>query len=117
MVLGLFLIFIALVFITYQLFGRDFFAPAVIFCVMYSLSIGCALINYSQWGLENYSQEAFNIYLFGALLFILVSYLVKLLVLPDNAYLEVKEYRDRLNINTGITVLLTIINLVNNELR
>ena len=112
MVLGLFLIFIALVFITYQLFGRDFFAPAVIFCVMYSLSIGCALINYSQWGLENYSQEAFNIYLFGALLFILVSYLVKLLVLPDNAYLEVKEYRDRLNINTGITVLLTIINLV-----
>ncbi|MFR0512992.1 O-antigen polymerase [Limosilactobacillus reuteri subsp. suis] len=111
MILGLFLIFIALVFITYQLFGHDFLAPAFLFCVMYAVSIGCALINYQQWGLNDYSREAFNIYLFGALLFIFVSYLVKLLILPNNS-LEVPDYTDRININTGITVVLTFINLI-----
>ncbi|HIS89155.1 TPA: oligosaccharide repeat unit polymerase [Candidatus Avigastranaerophilus faecigallinarum] len=111
MILELFLIFIALVFITYQLFVHDFLAPAFLFCVMYTVSIGCALINYQQWGLNDYSQEAFNIYLFGALLFIFVSYLVKILILPNNS-LKMPDYTARININAGITVVLTFINLI-----
>lgn len=112
MIIWLFIIFIGLVFITYQMFGHDFLAPAFIFCGMYALSIGSALLNYDQWGLSDYSQEAFHIYLYGALIFIATSYIVKFLVLPDNEELKVSEYTDRINVNKTITIFLILLNFV-----
>ncbi|GAA2864268.1 O-antigen polymerase [Lactobacillus intestinalis] len=112
MLILLFLIFILLLFITYYLFDKDYMAPPFLFCAVYIISIGSALINYTQWGLQDYSITPFLILLGGALIFIFVGYLIKKLVcnqIPDN-YDRVLA-SSRININIGISFFLVILNL------
>lgn len=113
MIFLLFFIFILLLFITYYLFSKDYMAPPFLFCAVYIISIGSALINYKQWGLQDYSVETFFILLGGAIIFISIGYLVKILVYnkaPDN-YSAVIEL-PKVNINISVSIFLVILNFL-----
>lgn len=60
-----------------MLFDGDILAPAFIFCAMYTFSIGCALVNYQSWGLNVITIQLFEIYIFGALIMILMGIIFK----------------------------------------
>ena len=67
LVLLLFFIFILLTIISYYILGKDIIAPPVIFCAMYTLSIGMALTQWKEWNLSDYSIAAFNTYVWEAI--------------------------------------------------
>lgn len=113
MIFLLFLFFIILLFISFFLFNKDYMSPSFIFCSVYIISIGSALINYSKWGLKDYSVEAFSILLGGAILFIIVGFIIKLLVynqLPNN-YQEI-SVSPRININIFFSSFLLVLNIL-----
>lgn len=117
MLILLFLFFIILLFITYYLFDKDFMAPSFILTAMYIVSIGVALLNYKEWGLSDYSSTTFFIILGGAVLFILVGFVVKLVVYPTNYQISTSvdvalKQPHNLRINKPITIVLTIVNVI-----
>lgn len=117
MLILLFLFFIILLFMTYYLFDKDFMAPSFIIVAMYIVSIGVALLNYKEWGLSDYSSTTFFIVLGGAILFILVGFVVKLVVYPSNYQISPSldvtlKQSHHLRINKPITIVLTIINVI-----
>lgn len=88
-------------------------SPSFIFCAVYIISIGSALINYTRWGLKDYSAEAFDILLSGAVIFILVGFIVKKIIFnrAPNNYEQV-VISSRINENTIVSILLVIINII-----
>lgn len=113
MIFLLFLFFIILLFISFLLFDKDYMSPSFIFCAVYIISIGSALINYTRWGLKDYSAEAFDILLSGAVIFILVGFIVKKIIFnrAPNNYEQV-VISSRINENTIVSILLVIINII-----
>lgn len=113
MIFLLFLFFIILLFISFLLFDKDYMSPSFIFCSVYIISIGSALINYTRWGLKDYSAEAFDILLSGAVIFILVGFIVKKIIFnrAPNNYEQV-VISSRINENTIVSILLVIINII-----
>lgn len=113
MIFLLFFLFIILLFVSFILFDRDYMSPSFIFCAVYIISIGSAIINYNKWGLKDYSIEAFSILLGGAVLFIIIGLIVKKIVFnesPDN-YQDVIN-STRINENIFISIFLIIINVI-----
>ena len=78
MIIILFITFIFLLLISFIIFDKDIMAPAFIFCAMYVVSIGLALTEYNEWLLQDYSIMAYCIYTGGAILFILIGYIIKI---------------------------------------
>lgn len=69
----LYLLFVFSIFLmicTYLLCNRDILAPSVLAIIMYTISIGFALINVKSWGID-YSVKTFFVMLVGMLAFIL----------------------------------------------
>lgn len=113
MIFLLFLFFIILLFISFLLFDKDYMSPSFIFCAVYIVSIGSALINYTRWGLKDYSFETFSILLGGAGIFILVGWVVKKIVYnkEPNNYSEIAS-SSRININSITSIILIMTNLL-----
>lgn len=80
MIILLFILFLILTVISYMTFRGDMMAPPFIFCAMYTVSIGLALTEYSNWSLNEYSSLAFMVYFGGALVFVLIGFFVSRLV-------------------------------------
>lgn len=80
MIILLFILFLILTVISYMTFKGDMMAPPFIFCAMYTVSIGLALTEYSNWSLNEYSSLAFMVYFGGALVFVLIGFFVSRLV-------------------------------------
>ena len=113
MIFLLFFLFVILLFFSFIAFDRDYMAPPFVFCSVYVISIGGAILNYVKWGLKDYSVEAFIILLSGALLFIIIGFLVKKVLfnrVPIN-YQEIEE-SPRINENIIISTILIIMNIV-----
>lgn len=106
----LLIIFLILIFVTYVLFDYDVMAPPFLFCSMYFFSILCAFLNRVRWGIE-LSNEAFYIYLLGAIIFIGVGLLCKV-ALTNKRDVTEKTIIKRININPVITILLTIVCMI-----
>lgn len=81
LVIYLFIIFLLLTVFVYFLFDKDIIAPPVIFCGMYMLSVGFSITEWQQWQMYDYSLEAFQIYVWGAIIFITIGFLIKKLSL------------------------------------
>lgn len=116
MIIVLFILFLLLDFLTFYLFNKDVMAPPFIFCVMYTVSIMFALTEYKEWELNTYSITAFNIYLGGALIFVIVGYLIY--KFNSLNYKNISNYVDnastlrRINYNKYFLVLLIVIDIV-----
>lgn len=114
LVLILFFIFILLTITSYYLLGRDIIAPPVIFCAMYTLSIGMSLTQWKEWNLSDYSIAAFNTYLWGAILFISISFCVKkILILISNKHINYNGmYLQEMPFNRALLFIFIIIDIV-----
>lgn len=85
-------------------------APPFLFCSMYFFSITCAFLNKKSWGID-LSQQTFYIYIVGAVIFILVGIICKL-ILVDSREQNVNNIEiRRMDINVAITLLIIVINL------
>lgn len=113
MVVILFIIFFLLTIITYFLFNRDIMAPPFIFCTMYLISIGLALLEWKPWQLNDYSNTAFNIYLYGAIIFILIGFVIsriEKITFKKNNYKN--ESLDIKNINKDFLWFFILVDLI-----
>ncbi|ULQ49405.1 O-antigen polymerase [Liquorilactobacillus nagelii] len=110
MIILLFLFFVFLTIITYLLFGRDIIAPSFVFCAMYTFSIGCALVNYQFWGLDIITNQLFNIYFFGAIIFIVIGMVCKFLFARRFVEPSVTGLK-KINVNQYFTVFMILVNI------
>lgn len=110
LVLLLFFIFILLTIISYYILGKDIIAPPVIFCAMYTLSIGMALTQWKEWNLSDYSIAAFNTYVWGAILFIFIAFCVKkaISIVSNNDDIKLQT----VNFNRTILIIFIIIDII-----
>lgn len=111
MTILLFCLFLISIPVLWILFDRDLMAPAFIFCVMYTFSIGSALINRKRWGLE-ISVKTFTIYTVGLLIFILVNLTCKYIFSKDRQVFLKSESIQRININYTFTLVLVVISII-----
>ncbi|MCC4344801.1 O-antigen polymerase [Limosilactobacillus reuteri] len=115
LMLLLFLIFDVL---TFLIFDSDLTAPPFLFCLSYTFSILCAFVNYTYWGLYNYSFLSFFIFTIGAIEFIIIAFIVKNFVgSPDYIYKKTdynisSEERKYINLDVPFTICLFIFNIV-----
>lgn len=112
MIFILFLLFISLTFFSFFLFDFDYMAPSFIFCAMYTLSIGCSLINYTYWGMGDFSILTASIFLLGAIIFIIASFAVKQAISPHNEINVNINFPEPINVNLRFAFFITILNVV-----
>ena len=107
----MFLLFIFFVIVTYLLFDGDVLAPSFIFCVMYTFSIGCALVNYQSWGLNIITLQLFEIYIFGALIMIFMGVLLKF-IFCRNYHIPSENGMKEIKVNNFVTFFFIFFNLI-----
>lgn len=113
MIFLLFIFFLILMISTYFLFEKDLMAPPFIFCSMYAVSIGLALTEYKNWSLNDYSIQAFSIYLGGALIFVFIGFLVNLLVnIVEKKDVAASQRLNTIYFNKYILLLIIFIDLL-----
>lgn len=111
------LLFIAFDVIVFFIFDSDLTSPPLTFCLAYTFSIFCAAINYTYWGLYNYSFLSFTIFIVGAIEFIVMAFMVKsiikdlncIYIKSDCIVLDKKQY---INLSIPITLCLFIFNII-----
>lgn len=96
---------------TYIVFNGDIMAPSFIFCAMYTFSIGCALVNYDAWGLSVITNQLVELYLLGAIIFILIGLLCKVLFAKNYKAPSEKGLK-KITIGNYVTFSLILINTV-----
>lgn len=113
MFITLFLLFIILDIISFFTFKEDIIAPPFLFCISYTFSLFCALLNYNRWGLENYSLLSFSILFLGGIIFIFVGWVAQIVYQPKYYDMiddfTVKRY---VSISSAISYLLIIFNII-----
>ncbi|MFU7516452.1 O-antigen polymerase [Clostridium sp. HCS.1] len=75
MIYILFGLFFLMLIYLYLRFNRDLIQPSVIFCLVYCVSIFCAILNVSKWNIQ-LEMKTFLILFLGAVEFIIISLLV-----------------------------------------
>ena len=75
LIIGLFIIYIIFLIISYFLFKKDILQPGIIFLSVYVVSIFCALINVEKCNID-FKSNTFCVFLFGAIEFVAISYIV-----------------------------------------
>lgn len=113
MAILLFIIFFSLSIITYFLFKRNIMAPPFIFCTMYLISVGLALLEWEPWQLNDYSTTAFNIYVYGAIVFILIGFVIskieKITIVRSNCDREISL--EAKNVNNNFLIFFIILDI------
>lgn len=71
----LFSLFFLILIYSYLKLDRDFIHPSVIFCLVYIVSIFCAVLNISKWNIQ-LEMKTFMILFLGALEFVVISLIV-----------------------------------------
>lgn len=75
MIYILFVLFFLMLIYLYLRFNKDLIQPSVIFCLVYCVSIFCAILNVSKWNIQ-LEMKTFLILFLGAVEFIIISLLV-----------------------------------------
>jgi oligosaccharide repeat unit polymerase len=107
----MFLIFLFLIVVCFLIFDGDIMAPSFIFCSMYAFSIGCALVNYQVWGLNIINKEFFKIYVWGAIVFVVIGVICKLIFSPRFADFS-KENLKKIQVYKPLTYFFIFIDLI-----
>lgn len=110
------LLFLAFDIMVFFIFDSDLTSPPLLFCLAYTFSIFCAFINYTYWGMYNYSFMAFSVFTIGAVEFIVIAFIVKSTI-KKQKYVIYKNYnipqkRMYINLNIPFTVCLFVFNII-----
>jgi len=93
----LLLCFIGMLIGSYFLFKKEIMQPSIIFMVMYTISVFCAVCNIEKWGIHM-SKMTFVILLLGAVEFIVVSYIIQRVYEKKTKYKQIKPKMKKIEI-------------------
>lgn len=113
MIYILFLLFFLMLIYLYLRFNRDLIQPSVIFCLVYCVSIFCAILNVSKWNIQ-LEMKTFLILFLGAVEFIIISLLVNKYFEKNSKSCEVvrKNRSFNIEIEKYKVVIITIYNVI-----
>lgn len=95
MIYLLLIVFLIVLYLTFQKFDKDIIAPPVVLVAGYTLSIVCATVNVKNWGIDLHFNTFF-VLVYGTLFFVITSYIVKI-------WMEKKYTCDEVNIQRKLT--------------
>lgn len=101
MIYLLLIVFLSMLYLTFEKFDKDIVAPPVVLVAGYTLSIACATVNVKNWAIDLH-VNTFFVLVYGTLLFVVTGYIVKKWMEKKYTCLEVniKQKLTPISINT-----------------